>query len=201
MNELEQARISINEIDREMAGLFEKRMKCAEAVAEFKRKNGLSIRDEAREAALIAKNLGYIGDKTISQYYVSFIQNTIDLSCRYQARLMQGMRVAYSGVEGAFAYIAARRMFPDAELVAFKDFKSAYEAVERGELDSVVLPLENSYAGDVGTVMDLMFSGDLFINQVIDLDIDHCLLAAKGTTMQDVRTVLSHPQALSQCDD
>lgn len=201
MNELDIARKNINEIDAEMARLFEKRMRCAETVAEFKRENGLSIRDEAREAELIAKNRSYITDGTIAEYYAQFLRNNIELSCAYQARLLKGMRVAYCGVEGAFAYIAAKRMFPDAQLVAFKDFTSAYRAVERGEIDSAVLPLENSYAGEVGTVMDLLFSGELFINQVIDLEIVHNLLANEGADLSSIKTVLSHPQALQQCDE
>ena len=73
--------------------------------------------------------------------------------------------------------------------------------MERGEADSVVLPLENSYAGEVGTVMDLLFSGELFINQVLDLDISHSLLGVESATVDTVKTVVSHPQALHQCDD
>ncbi|MCQ2438914.1 MAG: chorismate mutase [Oscillospiraceae bacterium] len=200
MSELDQARESINRIDREMAKLFEERMKCCEVVCDFKQKHGLSIRDEAREAEVIRRNLSYVDDPVIGQYYVQFIRNNIELSCSYQARLMSGMRVAYSGVEGAFAHIAAARMFPGAQLVAYRDFPDAYEAVERGEADCAVLPLENSYAGEVGAVMDLMFSGELFVNQVIDVGVEHCLLGVKGASIGDVRTVISHPQALGQCD-
>lgn len=201
MNELELARNQINEIDEQMARLFESRMKACETVAAYKKQNGLSIRDPEREKDLINRNRSYVQDENISSYYVRFLKNTIDLSCAYQSRLMNGMKVAYSGVPGAFAYIAAKRMFPDAELVAFKDFTSAYESVEKGEMDAVVLPLENSYAGEVGTVMDLIFSGELFINQVIDLDIVHNLLAPKGAAIDSIKKVYSHPQALSQCDE
>lgn len=67
------------------------------------------------------------------------------------------MRVAYSGTTGAFAHIAAKRMFPEAEYVAFSSFKEAYDAVQSGEYDCAVLPIENSYAGEVGEVMDLIF--------------------------------------------
>ena len=74
------------------------------------------------------------------------------------------MKIAYSGIEGAFAHIAARRIFPEQELHSFGDFRSAYEAVEKGECDYAVLPIENSYAGEVGQVTDLMFQGTLFVN-------------------------------------
>ena len=80
------------------------------------------------------------------------------------------MKVAYSGIEGAFAHIAAGRIFPGQELQAYGDFRSAYEAVEKGDCDYAVLPIENSYAGEVGQVTDLMFQGSLFVNGVYTLE-------------------------------
>lgn len=201
MSELDTARKEINRIDAAMAELFEERMRCCEQVAAYKKDAGLSIRDTAREEKLIEANRKHIQSADIESYYVQFLKNTIDLSCRYQSRLMHGMRVTYCGVEGAFAYVAAKRMFPEAELVAFSSFTDAYAAVERGEYDCAVLPLENSYAGEVGTVMDLIFSGSLYVNQVIDLPIVHNLLANEGAGPEDIRTVVSHPQALQQCDE
>ena len=111
------------------------------------------------------------------------------------------MKVAYSGTEGAFAHIAANKLFRDAEKVAYPDFKAAYDSVVAGECDVVVLPLENSYAGEVGQVTDLMFSGSLYVNHVLPLSVTHDLLAVEGATLETVKTVVSHPQALSQCDD
>lgn len=199
MNELEQCRREIERIDGEMARLFEARMNVCEAVADYKKAHGLSVRDPAREAELIRHNGSRIENEAIASYYTQFLRSTIDLSCAYQSRLMEGMRVAYCGTEGAFAHIAAKKMFPDAELVSFHSFAEAYGAVERGDPDCVVLPLENSYAGEVGTVMDLMFSGGLYVNQVIDLDIVHHLLGCENATADTVKTVYSHPQALEQC--
>ncbi len=201
MNELQEARNEISAVDAEMAKLFERRMRAAAVIADYKRKNGLSVKDEAREEELIKRNRSYIDSADIESYYVQFLRKTIDLSCEYQARLMEGMRVTYCGVEGAFAHIAAKKMFPGAELTAFSDFAGAYKAVERGEYDCVVLPLENSAAGEVGTVMDLIFSGDLFVNQVIDLSIVHNLLGAPGSAMDGIKTVISHQQALDQCGE
>lgn len=201
MSQLDQIRTKINDIDEKMAALFEERMHMSEQVAAFKRERGLSVRDAERERELIARSAACIGDEAVGSYYAQFLRKVIDLSCAYQTRLMEGMQVAYCGVEGAYAYIAARRMFPQARLVSYPDFSAAYHAVERGEVDSVVLPLENSYAGEVGTVMDLLFSGELFINQVLDLDISHSLLGMDGATPDTVRTVVSHPQALRQCDE
>lgn len=199
--DLEQCRNEINRIDAEMARLFEQRMHVCADVAAFKKSHGLSVRDPAREAELIQKNRSCIEDEAIASYYVQFLRNTIDLSCAYQSRLMEGLRVAYCGTEGAFAHLAAKRMFPEAQWIPHFSFAEAYGAVERGEMDSVVLPLENSYAGEVGTVMDLMFSGSLFINQVIDLGIVHHLLGRENASLETVKTVYSHPQALEQCGE
>ena len=201
MNELEIARSIINETDSEMAKLFEKRMKAAELVAKYKKEHGLSILDTSRENEIVKKNSAFIEDETIKEYYVEFLKNNMALSRAYQARLNIGMRIAYSGVEGAYAHIAAKKMYPEAVYVPYKDFDSAYKAVEAGECDACVLPIENSYAGDVTTVMDLMFSGTLYVTQALELEIDHCLIGCPGATKDDIKTVVSHPQALSQCVD
>ena len=114
MNELEIARKIINETDSEMARLFEKRMKASELVAKYKKEHGLSILDTSRENEVIKNNSSLIDDETIKEYYVEFLKNTMGISRSYQARLNEGMRVAYSGVEGAFAYIASKRLYPEA---------------------------------------------------------------------------------------
>lgn len=200
MSELDYYRKEINGIDSEMAELFEKRMKAAEKIAEYKKQRGLSVRDRDREASLINKNCALISDGEIEGYYVSFIKSVIDISCEYQEKVMSGAKVAYCGTKGAYAYIAAKRMFPGATLTECSDFAAAYNAVQSGEHDCAVLPLENSYAGEVGEVEDLMFSGDLYVNQVIDVPISHCLIAPKGATLQTVKTAVSHRQALEQCE-
>ena len=184
-----------------MAKLFEERMKASELVAKYKREHGLSILDKDREQVVIKNNSEYVSDNVIKEYYVKFLENTMELSRNYQSRINNGMRVAYSGVEGAFAYIAAKKMFPEAKLIAYKDFESAYEATEKGECDSCVLPIENSFAGDVGTVMDLIFSGSLYINQVTDIAVVHNLLVNEGATIDSIKEVVSHPQALAQCNN
>lgn len=199
MNELDKARKDINEIDEEMARLFERRMQAGEAIARFKQEHGLSVKDPAREAQVIERGRERISDPVIEAYYVDFLKNNIELSCNYQERILNGMKVAYCGVEGAFAYIAARRMFPQARLVPYGDFKSAYNAVSKGDADCAVLPMENSYAGEVGTVTDLLFSGDLYVNQVLDLPVTHDLIALPEASAEDIKTVVSHPQALEQC--
>lgn len=201
MDELIYVREEIAKIDSEMAELFEKRMKCGEKVAEYKRIHGLSVRDRARENELIEKCRQCITDPIIESYYVEFLKNNIELSCKYQHRLLDGLKVSYCGVKGAFAHIASKKMFPNVEPEAFSDFVSAYNAVESGEYDCAVLPIENSYAGEVGTVMDLIFSGGLYVNQVVEIPVIHNLLSVSGAMPDSITTVVSHPQALSQCAD
>ena len=193
------AREAIAEADREMARLFEKRMQAAAEIAAYKRERGLPILDAAQEKRVIERDLGYIETDALRGLYVQFIRGVMDVSKKYQRRLMEGMRVAYSGVEGAFAHIAARRIFPEGVLIPCADFPSAYAAVEAGECDVCVLPVENSYAGEVGQVLDLMFTGSLHVTGMYALPVTHHLLGAPGATLADVRRVVSHPQALAQC--
>lgn len=201
MDELKIARNEIAKIDAEMAKLFEKRMEQCKAVAEYKKEHGLSIKDAARENELIETSRKNVSDSEVEEFYVQFLKDTMEISSQYQSRLLNGMKVAYCGVEGAFAHIAAKKMFPYANLKSFSSFSDAYEAVENGEFDCAVLPLENSYAGEVGTVMDLVFSGSLYVNQVLDLPIVHNLIATENSSLDQIKTVVSHPQALSQCAD
>ena len=135
MNKLETARNEINAIDKEMATLFERRMNAAKLVAEYKKENGLPIFDSEREKVVIEKNSAYINDAVLKDYYIEFIKNTMDISKCYQKRLLDGMRVAYSGVPGAFAHIAASKIFDNTNPVSYQSFKEAYEAVEKGECD------------------------------------------------------------------
>lgn len=194
-----EVRKKINQIDEEMAKLFEERMEAANKVAEYKITHALPIFDAAREQEVINRNSNYIKNNVIKEYYINFLKDTMNISKQYQSRLMNGMKVAYCGVEGAFAHIAAMKMFKGAIYVNYPDFTSAYEATVTGECDTCVLPLENSFAGEVGLVMDLIFSGPLFINQVVELDVVHNLLAKKGASLKNIKKIISHQQALSQC--
>ncbi len=201
MDELTKAREEINIIDREMAELFERRMKASGKIAEYKMKNGLPVYDPVREKVLIEKNSDYIKEDIFREYYVNFLMSVMDISKKYQERLLKGLRVAYSGTVGAFAHIASGRIFKNAELVSYPNFASAYKCVENGECDVAVLPLENSYGGEVGQVSDMIFSGNLYINGIHELLITQELVGIKGTSLSDIKTVISHPQALSQCEE
>ena len=200
-DKLEKAREIINQVDREMAELFIKRMQAAEMVAEHKAERGLAILDSAREDAIIREGAKRIESPVLREYYIGFLKDTMKHSRAYQSRLMQGLRVAYAGTEGAFAHIACEELYPDALKIAYPDFKSAYLAVEEGECDICVLPTENSYNGEVGQVTDLMFSGSLYVNGMHELAITQDLLGVPGARLSDIKKVVSHPQALGQCKD
>ncbi len=200
-DKLTRAREKINEIDQKIAELFEQRMAAAELVADHKREHGLDVLDPIREAEVLKKNSELITNPIYKEYYVNFQKNVMSISRSYQTRLLEGMTVAYSGVEGAYAHLAATKLFPTAKKKGYGSFDEAYRAVENGECDVAVLPIENSYNGDVGQVADLMFSGSLFVNNVTELAISHDLLAPRGAHLEDIRTVISHPQALGQCHD
>ena len=200
-SKLEEARKIINEVDRQMVELFIKRMRAAELVYEYKRDMGLPILDQAREDAVVEQNAALVEDEVLRGYYMDYQKHLMGVSRAYQYRMQSGLKVAYSGVEGAFAHIAAGRIFPEGNRVSYRDFKAAYTAVITGECDVVVLPIENSYAGEVGQTMDLIFSGNLFINGIYELEIHQNLLGVPGATVQDIRRVVSHPQALSQCHE
>ncbi len=199
MNVLEEARREIDRVDGEMRRLFEARMDAVARVAAYKKEHGLMILDPAREAAVVENGAAAFPREDLRPYYVDFLRDTMAVSRRYQKGLLDGMRVAYCGVSGAFAELAARRIFPAGVPVPCPGFKEAYDAVKTGDCDLVVLPLENSVNGDVGQVMDLIFFGDLFVAGVYDVAVVQHLLGTPGATLDSVKRVISHPQALGQC--
>lgn len=199
MADINEARKTINECDAELARIFERRMGAVREVAQYKKERGLPVTDPAREAEVLLRSGELIADETLRGFFINLMKDNMEVSKRYQRLLLTGRRVAYSGVPGAFAQIAAKRIFPDGEAVAYHDFRAAFEAAESGECDCAVLPIENSLGGDVGQVMDLAFFGTLFINGVYEAQIVQNLLAVKGAALSGIKKVISHPQALGQC--
>lgn len=200
MDRLEKARDEINRIDTEMARLFERRLLAAREVAAYKKEHGLPILDATREAAVIARGASFIEDESLKEYYVTFQKGVMAVSRSYQSLLLEGTKISYSGTVGAFAHTAAGRIFPEGELVGYPDFVSAYRAVENGECYAAVLPIENSFAGEVAQVTDLLFAGTLSVSGMYDLSVKQCLLALPDADIDSIQTVVSHPQALSQCE-
>jgi chorismate mutase/prephenate dehydratase len=200
-NKLEEARKIINDVDTQMAELFVRRMKAAEMVYEHKKEYGLPILDQKREDEIVEKTSALVDNPVLKGYYIDYLKNLMSISKAYQYRMQNGLKVAYSGVEGAFAHIAAGRIFPAGNKISYGDFKAAYDSVVKGECDVATLPIENSYAGEVGQTIDLIFSGGLFINGIYELEIHQNLLGLPASTVEDIKKVTSHPQALSQCHD
>jgi prephenate dehydratase len=111
------------------------------------------------------------------------------------------VRVGYQGEPGAFSEQAVGLLFADATALPHRTFRSIFEAVAEGRLDYGLVPLENSQAGSINETYDLLAAGSVRIVGEVFLQVDHTLLALPGTRLQDVRRVLSHPQALAQCDE
>lgn len=199
MEDIKNLRNKVNEIDKEMTDLFVKRMKICKEIAEYKKANSLPIFDASREEYVIENNSKLIEDSQIKDYYITYLKNLLNVSKEYQRSLLSGLKVTYSGIEGAYGHIAASRMYPNCELIGSSNFSKAYSSVENGTADRAVLPIENSFAGDVGEVMDLIFSGTLYINRIYDLEVEHNLIAKEGVKLSDIEIVVSHPQALAQC--
>lgn len=110
-------------------------------------------------------------------------------------------KIAYSGVEGCFAHVVVKRLFPDDLHVAYPCFKEAYDAVVSGENDLAVLPEKNSYAGVVKDVKELLDEGKLHVNDRYSLPVTQNLLGIRGSRIGDIKTVISHIKALEQCDE
>ena len=132
------------EADRQIAKYFEMRMNAAAKVAAYKKEFGIPIEDTAQEAKVIERNMGFIENEDLKKYFYYVTESLITQSKKYQYLLNEGMRIAYNGTLGAFAYIAAKRVFPGANLIAYGSFDDAYNAVSAGDCDLAVLPVETA---------------------------------------------------------
>ena len=108
-------------------------------------------------------------------------------------------KIVYQGVEGAYSHIVTQTLFPDADTENVNTFEDAINSVLNGEASYCVVPIENSSAGIVTDIFDLLLKKDVVIVAEYDLHISHCLLGIKGASFSDIKTVYSHPQALMQC--
>ena len=217
---LEEIRGQIDQIDRQMVDLFKARMEAAAQVAEYKREKGLPVLDAGRERAL----LGKIGDEAgedLADYAQSMYWTILAASRSYQngkmgrgSKVYDGIRkalndtpklfpqrptVACQGIEGAYSQIACDRLFKSPKITYVQTFDHVFKAVESGMCQYGILPIENSTAGSVKAVYDLMIRHNFYIVRSARLKISHNLLAKHGTRLEDVREVFSHEQAISQC--
>lgn len=109
--------------------------------------------------------------------------------------------VAYQGEPGAYSESAATKMEPEAQLLPCRTLSEAFKMVATGKADAAVVPVENSLAGSVGETYDLLLTHDLVVTGEVILPISHCLMALPGVDLSQIRKVVSHPQALAQCND
>lgn len=218
--DLSKIRENIDIIDDQIATLYGKRMKLVEQVSEAKKQSGKAVLDPDREKNIILRVTEKVDDE--SKVYLKRVFETIfetskayqtmnaeyhsNISDRIKSALIKGelkfpvkAKVACQGVMGAYSGIAAERLFEIADVSYFRNFEGVFQAVEKGFCKYGVLPIENSSAGSVNQVYDLMKEHKFCIVRSIRLPVSHNLVANHDTKKEDVKEILSHEQALSQC--
>lgn len=206
-------RNDIDRIDKQLLQLFIERMQCSERVAEIKRGAGIPVLNAAREQAILDRvrgEAGEYGDSAVALY-----SSIMAISrARQHAMLDSGTplralekdsprvgkavpKIICQGVPGAYSHSAAKKLFPGVEPAFLPGFRDVFEAVKNGDGDYGVVPVENSDAGSVAEVYDLIMRHRMYIVGAADIPIRHCLCRAKGTG--DVKKVISKQEALAQC--
>ena len=201
MDQLKQARAAINAIDEKMAALFEARMQAVEDVLAYKLAHHLPVLDESREQEVLERNCALLQNQDLREYYAQYQKALMEVSKRYQRAQLYHDTVGYQGIEGAFSYIATTHLFPEEKKVAYQTFAEVFRAVANKVIAYGVIPFENSYTGEVGEVLDLLFEYDVHIVGSYDLAIDQYLLGVPGATIADIKQIYSHHQAISQCQE
>ena len=218
--ELNELREEIDAVDRELVDLFKKRMALSASVAEYKRQNGMAVLDASRERALLSRVSDLAGEE-LEEYTRTLYSTILDLSRAHQHSMLDVSSplyneisnaleetpklfpnkalVACQGVEGAYSQIAAQRLFEVPDIMFFSSWDKVFSAVESGMCRYAVLPIENSTAGSVKKVYDLMISRNFKIVRTVRIKINHDLLVNAGTRLEDIREIVSHEQAINQC--
>lgn len=206
-------RQDIDRIDKQLLQLFIERMACSERVAEIKRQAGIPVLNAAREQAIldrVRQEAGIYGDSAAALYSaimaISRARQHAMLESGGALRALekdspramkQNPRIICQGAPGAYSHSAANRLFPGAEPAFLPGFCDVFEAVRSGAGDYGVVPVENSDAGSVSEVYDLILRHRMFIVGAADIPVRHCLCCAPGTG--PVRRVISKQEALAQC--
>lgn len=218
--DLNELRSSISQINDDMLDLFMKRMEVSKQIAEYKHENDLPILDRNRERDILAAVSEKSGDMEL--YTHRFFANLMELSRAYQAETIteptklikdieasrlpssavfpRSADVAVQGAEGAYAQVAANKLFPRGNLCFLKTFEGVFDAVENGECEYGIVPIENSTYGSVRDVYRLLQERDVYITRATKVNVQHELLAKPGTKLSDITAIYSHEQALGQCD-
>ncbi len=220
-SDLDRMRAEIEDIDRSLLDLFTRRMAVARGVAAFKATNNSPVFVPVREEEVVEKALKQV-DKPDAVRAEILLRSLMRLSRSVQydklfkdglhfdlekqirsapQRIPEATRLVYQGSEGSYTELASNVMFRNVVGEAVLTWAEACRQVSSGEADIAVLPLENTTAGTVDEVHDLLIEHGLYILRSRTLPIQHCLLGQPDAKLDDVQTVISHPQALSQCSD
>ncbi len=222
-NNLHTYRDEINRIDDELVRLFGERMEVAGKIASFKKENGLPVLDAARERAKLA-DVQAKSEEKFASYTGALYSLLFELSRSYQEKVLdtenelhktiadaiaentnmefpQNAMIACQGVDGAYSQIACDRMFSGANIMYFDTFDKVFSAIEKGLCRYGVLPIENSTAGSVNKVYDLMLEHNFYIVKSVRIKVDHNLLAKEGVELSEIREIYTHEQAIRQCAD
>lgn len=216
---LDETRRKIDNIDAQLLQLFEKRMQAVLEVAHYKKEHGLTVFDSARERAVLDR-VHEAALPEMADLAVSFWKSLIELSKCLERKMMEedipGVqevqkllsmakppikqpRVMVQGTAGAYAHQAAMQMYPDGKIAFVERWADVFHALQDGACDYGVLPVENSNAGSVSEVYDLMKTYQFFIVKAYPLPVRHCLLGVRGATLHDIRKVYTIPIAFQQC--
>ena len=220
--DLSELRVEIDKIDADLVDLFTKRMDIAAQVAEYKKANNMPIYVPAREREVL-QSVAEKAGPDMANYTRVLYSMLFELSRSYQSKknteatplynqitssientpmlFPQAPMVACQGVEGAYAQIACEKIFKSPFIMYFKNFDGVFNAIEQGLCQYGILPIENSTAGSVKKVYDLMINHKFSIVRTFRLKIDHNLLAKKDTKLADITEIYSHEQAINQCSE
>ena len=220
--ELKELRNEIDLIDDELVQLFNKRMQLSAQVADYKKEHNMPIHVPAREREIL-QDVAAKSSPDLANYARVLYSMIFELSRSYQRKrntsttelyqtisnsientpklFPQAPMVACQGVEGAYSQIACEKMFKNPFIMYFKNFDGVFQAIEKGLCKYGILPIENSTAGSVKKVYDLMIHHNFSIVRTFRMKVDHNLIANRGAKLSDIKKIYSHEQAINQCSE
>ena len=224
MTELEQYRQEIDRIDGELVQLFLERMAVTGKVGEYKQRAGIPVLDAGREKQVIAAKTALTDDPARKADVAALYEEIMAISRRQQRKLVRegaeepgyaayaaalaarrepvaAPRVVYQGEPGCYSEEAAVGFFgPEVSSRGLAWFPDVFAALERGEADYAVLPVENSSTGSIRQVYDLLAQYNYYVVGECQVKVEHCLMALPGVALEDIQAVYSHEQGLMQCE-
>jgi chorismate mutase/prephenate dehydratase len=207
--DLSTLRDRIDQVDRQIIALLAERLRVVEQVAVAKLEAASPFRDREREERLLLRLREHATEAGLDPHQIERLYRVVmDMSVAHQELTVRNrpdapLRVAYQGVEGSYSHLTAQRRYGGrgggALLAGHDTFRAAADAVIHGAADLALLPIENTTAGSINETYDLLADGTLHVTGEIVSSIEHCLLALPGVALDELRVVISHPQALAQC--